>query len=325
MNPQPHRTDWFHRAQWGVACHYIAEVTHRDAVDKLTADQWNAEVDAVNVRGLADQLAAAGAGFFMLTLGQNSGFYCAPNEAYDRFVGIRPSKCSRRDLVGDLADALGTRGIRLIVYLPSGAPAMDEVACERLGWEWGFEGGWPHGWQTRTGKRLVPFQQKWEAVIWEWSERWGTKVSGWWFDGCYFADEMYQHSEPPNFHSFAASARAGNPESILAFNPGIMVKPLTDAADYVAGETNEPDRIDCPGRWVEGPGDHRSQFFMWSYLGPSWGQSPSRLTDEQAVTYTRNIVDCDGVVMWDVPPQLDGLIPEPFCRQLRVIGENLRP
>jgi len=29
-----------------------------------------------------------------------SGYYLAPNAACDRLVGTRPSKCSRRDLVG---------------------------------------------------------------------------------------------------------------------------------------------------------------------------------------------------------------------------------
>ena len=51
-----------------------------------------------------------------------------PNATYDRIVGITPSKCSRRDLIADLAKALAARNIRLMVYLPSGAPAADVVA-----------------------------------------------------------------------------------------------------------------------------------------------------------------------------------------------------
>ena len=77
-------------------------------------------MDAFDVNGLADQLASAGAGYFVLTLGQNSGFYCSPNATYDKLTGITPSKCARRDLVSDLSAALRAKRIRLMVYLPAG-------------------------------------------------------------------------------------------------------------------------------------------------------------------------------------------------------------
>ena len=109
---------------------------------------------------------------------------------------------SRRDLIADLADVLADRGIRLLVYLPSGAPSMDALAMERLDWRWGFAKPWPSWGGEETGERLAAFQQRWEAVIREWSMRWGRKVWGWWFDGCYFADAMYRHPDPPNFASF---------------------------------------------------------------------------------------------------------------------------
>ena len=91
-----------------------------------------------------------------LTLGQNSGHYCSPNATYDRIVGIAPSKCSRRDLIADLAKALSARNIRLMVYLPSGAPAADPVARKALGWRWGAKGGWQMPGES-VGGRLAEF------------------------------------------------------------------------------------------------------------------------------------------------------------------------
>jgi hypothetical protein len=44
--------------------------------------------------------------------------------------------------VADLAKALTSKNIRLLVYLPSGAPAADHVARKELGWRWGKPGGW---------------------------------------------------------------------------------------------------------------------------------------------------------------------------------------
>ena len=307
-------TTWFADSGWGVFCHYLT-------TPDMTAEEWNRQVDAFDVEGLAAQLAGIGAPYFFITLGQNSGHYCAPNAAYEAVVGS-PGKCARRDLVSELSAALAPHGVPLCVYLPSGAPAADPIAMQRLEWQWGFVGEWPEAWGgERTGLRLAAFQRKWEAVIREWSLRWGTKVRGWWFDGCYFADEMYRHADEPNFLSFAAAARTGNPEALVAFNPGVEVEitAFTPAEDYTAGEMNDAETVTCTGRWLNG-----EQWHMFSFLGPFWGQSPPRYRDEQAIAITRRIIAHGGVVTWDVPITEHGLIPEEFAQQLRQIALGVR-
>jgi alpha-L-fucosidase len=277
------------------------------------------------VDGLADQLASAGVPCYIITIGQNSGHYLAPNDAYDGYVGISPSKCSRRDLVADLSEALRPRGIRLMVYLPSGAPGADPVAVERLEWEWGFEGGWPEAWKTtRTGKRLVAFQRKWEAVTREWSLRWSDKVSGWYIDGCYFADEMYRHDDSPNFASFAAAIRAGNPDSIVCFNHEIAttITSVTEHEDYTAGEFKDALPA-CPGPWVERDG-HKARYHINSYLGQEWGEGEPRFPDELVVGYTKHVMSKGGVVTWDAPLERSGLIRAPFVDQLVAIGQSMK-
>ena len=124
-----------------------------------------------------------------------------------------------------------------MVYLPSGAPAADHAARRKLGWLWGRKGGWQLPGEP-VGGRLVEFQRNWEDVIRDWSLRWGRDVSGWWIDGCYFADAMYRFDDPPNFASFAAALKAGNPNAIVAFNPGVKVPVVAHSKheDYVAGE-----------------------------------------------------------------------------------------
>ncbi len=320
------KTQWFAECGWGVFCHYLGAVPSTAGGSDLSAAAWNAMVDAFDVQGLAAQLQAVRAPYFVITLGQNSGHYLSPNAAYDREVGIVPSKCSRRDLVADLYDALHPLGIELLVYLPSGAPAADPVAMAKLGWEWGFEGGWPQSWNTRrTDKRLEAFQQKWEGVIREWSLRWGPKVRGWWIDGCYFADEMYRHDDAPNFASLAAAMRAGNPDSIVAFNPGVVVPVIchSECEDYTAGEVSDAFPT-CPGPWVERTG-HRARYHILSYLGTSWCQgSEPRFPDEFAVGYTRHVNAKGGVVTWDVPILASGLLPPSFLGQLRALGDAHR-
>lgn len=307
---QAQRAEWFRQARWGVFTHYMADTVL--APETLSVETWNAAVDSFDVAALANLLDQIGAGYYVITLGQNSGYYCSPNTAYDRHTGISPSKCSRRDLVADLYEALNPKGIRLMVYLPSGAPDRDPDAVKALGWQRGNDGPDP---------RLASFQRKWEDVIREWSLRWGTKVSGWWFDGCYYSDLMYNHPDPPNFKSFADAARAGNPGGILAFNPGVHypIITLTPDEDYTAGEIENVSRVVCTGPLIQ-----QAQFHMLSYLGPRWAASPPRFTDAQAVNATRAIVEKGGVVSWDVPIKANGQIPEPFLKQLAAVGAGLK-
>lgn len=317
-----HNTDWFRDAKWGVMTHYLGAPPSSADGAELTAEMWNEQIETFDLDGLVAQLVSTGAKYHLMTLGQNSGHYCSPNAAYDEIVGIRPSKCSRRDLIADLYEALEPHGIRLLVYLPAGAPAAEPVAMEKLKWRWGYEGEWPrsHSGQ-RTGERLVEFQHHWEAVIREWATRWGRHVHGWWIDGCYFADEMYRFDDEPNFASFAAALKAGNPDAIVAFNPGVKVPVIchTGHEDYTAGEISEA-LPTCPGRWLE-RGGRRVQYQILSYLGSTWcGGDEPRFPDGLASGYTRYVTDKGGVVTWDVPIRKDGLIPQPFVDQLRAIG-----
>ena len=322
------KTDWFHKARWGVMTHYLGTLPGSAAGAKLTAQEWNKRIDAFDVKGLADQLESVGAKYLLFTIGQNSGHYCSPNATYDKIVGIAPSKCSRRDLVADLAKALKARGIRLMVYLPSGAPAADVTARKKLRWRWGQQGGWQLP-QEPVGGRLAEFQRNWEAVIREWSLRWGKDVAGWWIDGCYFPEQMYRFKDPPNFASFAAALRAGNPDSIVAFNPGVLipVRAHTKHEDYAAGEVNLPQLpravAACRGRWLTRDGA-KVQCHILTFLGTSWcrGSRP-QWSDEKIVGYTRQVARNGGVVTYDVPIRKTGLIPEPFIKQLRAIGRGL--
>lgn len=305
------RAAWMLEAQWGVMTHYLADWQARAHNLTMSADEWNRLVDGFDVELMASQLADVGARYYQISIGQNSGYYLAPNAAYDKITGILPTKCSRRDLVSDLYAALSKRNIRLTVYLPSGAPAGDKAADAALEWR---NGPYPN----------TEFQRKWEQVIREWSLRWGKKVAGWWFDGCYFPNSMYRSSEAPNFASFAAAARAGNPDAAVAFNPGVVYRmlSLTPDEDFTAGEIDKPDLVTVR-RAAEGKIDG-TQLHMLSFLGPSWGHGDQpRFSTEDVIGYTRKFRQQGGAVTWDVPVELNGAIAKPFLDQLAALGKAL--
>lgn len=327
-------TDWFKDARWGIFLDYLlmpdVPPDRWNARVDMSAEEWNTLVDGFDVDTLADQIEQIAPGYCFMTIGQNTGHRCSPNATYDSIVGIRPSKCSQRDLIADLADALAKRSIPLLVYLSSAAPSNDPVAVEKLQWQRGSqmscyrpihgldENGKPWGSENPPN---IEFQRHKEAIIREWSLRWGKKVVGWWFDGCYFADAMYRNPDPPNFRSFADAAKAGNSESILAFSHGVNlpVQSLCEYEEYTGGEISNAFPA-CPGRWVDD-----AQYHVLGYLGDTWGAGRQpRFSDEFVIAYTRHVTGQEGVVSWDVPMTATGMIEASFAEQLQALGKNLK-
>ncbi len=302
------RIAWMPAARWGVMTHYLMDWIARDHKLTPSVEEWNRLVDGFDAEGLAEQVKSTGAGYHIFTIGQNSGYYVSPNATYDKLVGIRPSKCSRRDLIADLSAAFHKRGLKLIAYLPSGAPNGDPVAMQALEWQ---DGPYPN----------LKFQAKWEAIIREWSERWGDKIDGWWFDGCFWPNIMYRACQPPNFESFAAAARAGNPMSAVAFNPGVVPRliSLSPYEDYTAGEISNPATLSIR-RNAGGTFDGK-QIQVLSYLGRTWGSGEPRFTIEQVLEWSQGVRKFGGVITWDVPLQPNGQIVPAALEQLKAIGK----
>jgi hypothetical protein len=269
-------TDWFQDAGYGVFMHFLPG----DA-------KGLALVKEFDVEALARQLETLGAKYFVLTLGQNSGFFNAPNAAYDRFTGYAAGeRCSTRDLPLDLYQALKPRGIKLMLYLPCQTQNQDARAQKAFG--------------LREGKQDQPidleFAPKWAQVIQEWSDRYGDKVAGWWFDGGY---DHIQFNEAIA-QVYAKAVKHGNPNAIVTFNPGVRLIRHTQAEDYTAGELNEPFDVLPASRWVQG-----SQWHALTYLGSQWSRRDTRHPTEKWVQWVSTAVSKGGVVTLDMGPNWD--------------------
>lgn len=300
--PRNPNTDWFSQAKFGVFMHFLPS-----GADGLR------QVAQFDVKALADQVADLGAGYLILTLGQNSGYFNAPNATYDRRTGYVPGeRGSLRDLPLDLYQALQAKGIRLMLYLPCQTPNQDARAQRAFGLEEG----------PKDQPIDLAFAEKWSEVIQEWSDRYGDKVAGWWFDG------GYQHI---GFNEaiaarYAAAAKHGNPKAIVTFNPGIKVVRWTQAEDYTAGELNEPRSVVPAARWLDG-----SQWHALTYVGDNWGRRNTRFTDAQWIAWARQVTAQQGVLTLDVGPNYDaaagpiGSLAEAQVRQVKAVRAAVRP
>jgi len=86
---------WLSKADYGLMAHY--EVF---GVDRISPEEYNRRVNSFKVDSFVEQVKESGAGYVILTLGQNSGYYCAPNKTYDKLLGVEPGqKTATRDLL----------------------------------------------------------------------------------------------------------------------------------------------------------------------------------------------------------------------------------
>lgn len=295
--PNNPNTDWLQTATYGVFMHLLPG-----------NDAQLALVKSFDTEAVARQLADMGAKYLVITLGQNTGYFIAPNATYDRLIGYAPGeRCSTRDLPLDLYRALHVRGIRLMLYLPCQTPNGDARAQQAFG--------------LSAGKKDQPinldFAAKWSAVIKEWADHYGEEIAGWWFDGGY----AHIHFNEAIAAQYAAAVKHGNPRAIVTFNPGVRVIHYTEAEDYTAGELNEPFAEIPTSRWLQG-----SQWHALTFLGKTWGHRDTRYPDtEQWINWVRAVTAKGGVVTVDMGPNWDpkagpiGTFAEAQVKQMHAI------
>ena len=299
--PNNPNTDWFSQAKYGVFMHFLPESSPGLKL-----------VEQFDVNTLAAQLQDLGAGYFVLTLGQNSGYFNSPNASYEKQTGYAPGeRCSSRDLPRDLYQALHAKGIRMMLYLPCQTPNTDARAQKAF--------GLPQGPSDQPIN--LAFAEKWSQVIQEWSNRYGDKVAGWWFDGGY----QQIHFNEAIAARYAAAVKHGNPKAIVTFNPGVKVIRWTKAEDYTAGELNEPLAVIPAERWLDG-----SQWHALTYLGGSWMQRNTRFPTDRWVEWARKVTARQGVVTFDMGPNYDpaagaiGRLADAQVKQVKGIRAALR-
>ncbi len=302
-------TDWFRDASFGIMVHYLSSNIVQDKGSK----EWNDAVDSFDTDDFALKASEAGAGYVMFTLGQNSGYYCSPNAAFDSIVGTYPGDlCSRRDLPMDLIRSLKKYKIPLILYLPSNPPISNKLVSEKFRYTYGKDSA-----TSQYNQAIL------ENMIREWSVRYGTDVKGWWFDGLYSWNNIrsirMDMSQKHNISTHTLAAKAGNKNSIVTYNYGFgKIQVNTPYCDYSSGEKMTIDEFP-ESRWVE-PG---VQWFLFTYLGEKWGGHGSQFKTEELVEKAKKIVQNEGVLCLEVVVTPKGDILPHHLEQIKAVGKGL--
>jgi len=302
------------RGSYGIMVHYL--IAPPGQTDEQKTQAFNHIVDRFDVDTFVQQLETTGADWLIFTIGQNTGYYCSPNEWLDERL---PGHTSRRDLVAEIGQKLKPLGKRLIAYLPSEAYAQSKAVHETFGWD-------PDDQST--------FQTRYQQFIRGYATKFGRLVDGWWFDGCYEWEVF--HNSLYDWPNWFAAARAGNPDAIVAFNDGAFcinkVKPVTPLEDYHAGEVHmlkdgkiklghEPDSpLYMPdAQFIDG--------VQWHALLPVdstfEGGQPHHYSDSVLLRWVTQCKAVSGAVTLNLPIGQDGRIPAQSLAQMQRLGAHL--
>lgn len=213
-------TAWM-SGHYGIMTHWLFPGVMPE--NGIPAHTLNEAVEHFNVARLLEDFEATGAEWFLLTLGQNTGFYLSPNPVIDELAGL--GHCSSRDLAFEIAEGVHKIGKRFIAYLPCEVAANTSL-------HQGF------AWSKQQGSDQAEFQIRYTRAVEAWSIRLGRYLDAWWFDGCY--PWSIFHNRYMNWPLWLQASRAGNDARPIAFNDGNFCvgnqQPVFPGQDFLSGE-----------------------------------------------------------------------------------------
>ena len=252
------KVEWFHQAKYGIFFHFLSG-------GEWTPEEWNAWVDAVDVEKVADQAKEVGAGYVIITLGQDQLYFCAPNPVIEQNWG---SYTSKRDLPMDLYKALKKRGISMMLYFAANSyqrfPTSDSL----------------------KGDALV---NKWVEVAKWYSNHYGDKCKGWWVD-C-MTDIIPGYSQ--DMHN---ALKSGNKNALVSSGQ-------YELSDFLQGhcqaDWERQRQVVKPfyGRWDP---DFGIQWHVLQYIGSTWGEASVARDADELVEYAADVIKGGGVFTFDL-------------------------
>lgn len=307
-------TDWLARCKYGIGVHWTAQTVPR----KGSPVSFQKAVEAFDVERFVNTVTYAGADYVLFTATHALQMVAAPHPVIDE---ISPGRTCERDLLRELADGLGARGIHFLVYYNHSCNHRNDPPWEKA-----------VGYHDRDKGRLV--ENLCNIVGWM-SRRYGKRVKAWWFDSPYSLDPRGPHNSVTTdmtgfqfpWERFTRIAKQGYAERLVTYNAGIGQTFLYTAhQDFWAGEMVNL-KTPAKSRYL----DNGLQWFGWTCLDDRrWVHNradtpiPSPLYLDEAVTeFVRACNSVKAPMTFNVGIYQDGTMASKSVEQSRRVGKGL--
>jgi hypothetical protein len=320
-------TSWMVEAKYGVFMHYQYRIMLGYSVrtkpqfpepSLMTAEGWNRLVDGFDAKGFAEQMAEARVGWVLFCIDDHYfAWSCAPNKAFSDYTGYAPGeKCSRRDLIADVADALNAKGVKLIAYFAGLNGYVSEPTVLA-------------GLKDDGDHRTVPSPESRKRridVLKEYADRYKGRIAGWWFDAVEL--DSYR-DEPYDWWAIERVVHSANARGVIAFSYGRNEQACIcrGVDDFTAGDTWSKKDLQqlTPSLWPAEEG------LLWHgkiYCGNVYhGQGDAnQFSDGELIEWLNTCNRQGGVCTLDWPFDPETGLTKPFgMAQMRRIAEAVKP
>ena len=297
------RANWLKEAGYGIFCHWTTHSVPENGEKKNHADA----IRDFDIDTFTSQIIDTGARFLFFTITHADMFLPFPLKEMDEII---PNHTSERDLVSELYEKLNPHGIKLCVYF-NGEGCTDPA--------------WSEATQFYNNPRVhAEYCYKITEAI---SRKFGDKICGWWIDCCYEPGICGGRGLRYDYARYSEALRAGNPNSIVAFNfRGIETWGSEwgrNIADFQAGEENDLSHL--PSGADSGEGG--LQWFALCWMDVFWvhektGAPTPVHSNEKVLNYIHRVKENGGAFAYNVAPYQEGRISAKTMEQLLWLKEQ---
>jgi len=214
--------NWFKDAGYGLMFQWTNRATPKSG---NVIKDWEDKVKDFDIDAFIEMVEQSGAAYVIWSITWGQQYISAPIKALDKLIEGRTTK---RDLLGEIANRLHDREIKLIFYYHYGYDCYHSKDSTWLKASGGYDKD-----KTKLYKNI-------SNIIAEVGIRYGDKLHGWFFDGAQrYYDSHFDGSSDgilsASFREISQAARSGNAHRIIAYNSWILPR-STEFQDYYAGE-----------------------------------------------------------------------------------------
>ena len=318
--------EWMNDALYGVMYHWTDLTVNPDGSQL----EYKQAVDEFDVQAFGELNETIGSGYVLFTLNHQYPHCPAPIEAWET---IHPGWTTERDLIQEIADDLGSRGIPLLLYVASHLvgnqdnPQGNRIFNSEVKWLKAHQFGQQS--DIANEDHFDIFNNN-VTVLSAIGERYGDKVAGFWLDGWDLIPEVYPHS---NFQELFEASKVGNADRIVTFNRWIFPT-VTPWQDYWAGEIDSPDKLPTAQYMDTEVGKglfYHSLIAMeddWAFTAEGLEESESfynpRYSSEDLVEYIQGIHSVGGAVTINIVVHQNGTLGTEAMQIMTEVKDALR-
>ncbi len=293
-------TDWMVKGKYGVFISWFPENYPLYGTTQAFR-HYQTAVNRFDVGAFVDMIEQTGASWIVFTTTHGKYYYPGPLAAMDR---VLPGRTCSRDLVGELADALEKRGVRLLLYFHPGPSATEDKA-------WANAAGISPVDDARYNRIMVD-------IFAEIGQRYGRKLSGWYVDGGYG-----YYVRNTSFERLTRALKSGNPQRAVGYFLWIFPKWSPYGGDFTAYVTYPfgPLPPPMPLQWFAqgGPYEALQPYFdftmegVWSASAPMNGRWPPPMyPPETLVHYFQHMAEAHWPLAINLVTSADVTRQHPF-------------